>query len=174
MATLKSCLTMLWQFSALKKNWNITFNGISSPSSKYLVIGNQSQKSYFSSSHSRETTHKEPRFVDTEWMLQSKLFNLALEYFRFKPDRLIDNINRLIHRFVCHQNLYTIRQICKIQARFRVMYTDAFNIDWSDLKFYAFFSYFSHIQSSKFETRYCRGYYSSPILTNASLVPSHA
>ena len=73
---------------------------------------------------------KEPlsNHVDTEWMLQSKLLNLALENLCFKPeiDPLATNINTQFGKY----------------AAFRpdpgAMYIDAFSIDWSDLKFYAF------------------------------------
>ena len=106
---------------------------MSSPSSKNLRMGNYSQKSSFSSSHSRETRHsadKESRsnHVDTEWMLQPKVLNLALEHLSFKPeiDLFATNINTQFGK-------------C---AAFRpdpgAMYIDAFSIDCSDLKFYAF------------------------------------
>ena len=66
--------------------------------------------------------------VGTEWIVQSKVLNLALEHFCFKPelDLFATNINTQFG----------------IYASFRpdpgVMYIDAFSIDWSDLKFYAF------------------------------------
>ena len=49
-----------------------------------------SQKSFFSNSHSRETNtvadkESQSNHVDTEWMLQPKVMNLALEYLCFKP-----------------------------------------------------------------------------------------
>ena len=66
--------------------------------------------------------------VDTEWMLQPKLLNLALEHLSFKPkiDFFATNIKTQFGKY----------------AAFRpdpgAMYIDAFSIDWSDLKFYAF------------------------------------
>ena len=66
--------------------------------------------------------------IYTEWMLQSKFFNMALEHLCFKPqiDLFATNINTLFGRY----------------AAFRpdpgAMYVDAFSIDWSDLRFYAF------------------------------------
>ena len=66
--------------------------------------------------------------VDTEWMLQSKFVNLTLEILCFKPEISLFGTN--------------IRTWFGKYAVFRrdsgVMYIDAFNIDWSDLKFYAF------------------------------------
>ena len=65
--------------------------------------------------------------VDTEWMLQSKALNLALEHLCFKPeiDLFATNINTQFGKY----------------AAFRpdpgAMYIDAFSIDWSDLTFYA-------------------------------------
>ena len=65
--------------------------------------------------------------VDTEWMLQPKVLNLALEHSSFKPeiDLFATNINTQFGKY----------------AAFRpdpgAMYIDAFSIDWSDLKFYA-------------------------------------
>ena len=61
-------------------------------------------------------------------MLQSKFFNLALEHLCFKPeiDLFATNINTQFSKY----------------AAFRpdpgAMYVDAFSIDLSDLKFYAF------------------------------------
>ena len=66
--------------------------------------------------------------VDTEWMLQSKFLNLALKNLCFKPEigLFANNINTQFGKY----------------AAFRpnpgAMYIDAFSIDWSDLKFYAF------------------------------------
>ena len=66
--------------------------------------------------------------VDTEWMLQTNVLNLALEHLSFKReiDLLATNINTQFGKY----------------AAFRpdsgAMYIDAFSIDWSDLKFYAF------------------------------------
>ena len=66
--------------------------------------------------------------IDTEWMLQPKVLNLALEHLSFKPeiDLFATNINTQFGKY----------------AAFRpdpgAMYIDAFSIDWSDLKFYAF------------------------------------
>ena len=66
--------------------------------------------------------------VDTEWMLQPKVLNLALEHLSFKPeiDLFATNINTQFGKY----------------AAFRpdpgAMYIDAFSIDWFDLKFYAF------------------------------------
>ena len=66
--------------------------------------------------------------VDTERMLQSKFLNVALEHLCFKPeiDFFATNINTQFGKY----------------AAFRpypgAMYIDAFSIDWSDLKFYAF------------------------------------
>ena len=86
----------------------------------------------------------ESLFVDTEWMFQSKLLNLTLEYLFFKPDRLIDNINRLIDLFATNINIQ-FGKYATFRPDLGAMYTYAFNIDWSHLKFYAFCSYFSHI-----------------------------
>ena len=66
--------------------------------------------------------------IDSEWMLQSKALNQALEHLCFKPemDIFATNINT---------------QFCKYAAFRRdagAIYIDAFSIDWSDLKFYAF------------------------------------
>ena len=75
---------------------------MSSPRSKNLRMGNYSQKSSLSSSHSRETKHncfaeKESRsnHINTECMLQSKFLNLTSENLCFKPeiDLLATNIN---------------------------------------------------------------------------------
>ena len=66
--------------------------------------------------------------IDTEWMLQSKFLNLAVERLCFKPeiDLFATNINTQFGKY----------------AAFRpdpgAMYTDAFSIDEFDLKFYAF------------------------------------
>ena len=66
--------------------------------------------------------------IDTEWLLQSKFLNLALEHLYFKPetDLFATNINTQFGKY----------------AAFRpdpvAMYIDAFSIDWSDLKFYTF------------------------------------
>ena len=66
--------------------------------------------------------------TDTEWMLQSKVLNLALEHLCFKPeiDLFATNINTQFGKY----------------AAFRLepgaMCIDAFSIDWSDPKFYAF------------------------------------
>ena len=61
-------------------------------------------------------------------MLQPKVLNLALQHLSFKPeiDLYATNINTQFDKY----------------AAFRpdpgAMYIDAFSIDWSDLKFYAF------------------------------------
>ena len=66
--------------------------------------------------------------VDTEWMLESKFLNLALEHLGFKPeiDVFATNINTQFGKY----------------AAFRpdpgAACIDAFSLDWSDLKFYAF------------------------------------
>ena len=60
--------------------------------------------------------------VDTEWMLQPKVLNLALKHLSFKPeiDLFAANINTQFGKY----------------AAFRpdpgAMYIDAFSIDWSD------------------------------------------
>ena len=85
---------------------------MSSPSSKNLGIGKES-RSYH---------------VNTEWMLQSKFLNLALEDLCFKPkiDLFDTNINRQLGKYAA------------FRPDLGVMYIDAFSIDWSDLKIYAF------------------------------------
>ena len=66
--------------------------------------------------------------IDTEWMLQAKFLNLALEHLCFKPeiDLFATNINAQFGKY----------------AAFRpdpgAMYIDAFSIEWFDLKFCAF------------------------------------
>ena len=45
------------EIHCIKKNRNITSNGMSSPSAKNLGMGNYIQKSSFSNSHCRETKH---------------------------------------------------------------------------------------------------------------------
>ena len=67
-------------------------------------------------------------YADSQWMLQSKFFNLALEHLCFKPeiDLFPISINTLFGNY----------------AAFRsdpwTMYIAAFSIYWSDLNFYAF------------------------------------
>ena len=63
--------------------------------------------------------------VDTERMLQSKFLNLALKYL-FQTRNI----------FICYQYWYIVQQICRPDPV--TMYIDAFNIDQSHLKFYAF------------------------------------
>ena len=66
--------------------------------------------------------------VDIEWMLQSKFLNLALEHLCFKPEinLFATNINTQFGKYAA------------FTPDPRAMYIDAFSIDWSDLKFYAF------------------------------------
>ena len=66
--------------------------------------------------------------VDTEWMRHSKNLNLALEYLCFKPeiDLFATNIDIPIGKYEA------------FRPAPRVIYTDGFSIDWSDLKLYAF------------------------------------
>ena len=66
--------------------------------------------------------------VDTEWMLQSKFLNLALEHLCFKPE---------IDVFATNINTHFGKNVA-FRPDPGTMYKDAFNIDWSDLKFYAF------------------------------------
>ena len=74
--------------------------------------------------------HKVSRsnYVDPEWMLQSKVLNLALKHLCFKPeiDLFATNINTQFGKYAA------------FRPDPRAMYIDAFSIDWSDLKFYAF------------------------------------
>ena len=67
-------------------------------------------------------------YIDTEWMLQSKFLNLALEHLCFKPeiDLFVTNINTQFGKYAA---FWSDRG---------AMYIDAFSIDWFDLKFYAF------------------------------------
>ena len=66
--------------------------------------------------------------IDTEWMLQSKFLNMAIEHLCFKPeiDLFAININKQFGKY----------------AAFRpnpgAIYIDAFRINWFDLEFYAF------------------------------------
>ena len=107
---------------------------MSSPSSKiwkWAII----HKNHLSAAHIlgklNAVADKEsrPNHVDTESMLQSKVWNLALEHICFKAeiDLFATNINTQFVKY----------------AAFRpdpgAMYIDAFSIDGSDLKFYAFF-----------------------------------
>ena len=66
--------------------------------------------------------------VGTEWMLQTNVLNLALEHLSFKPkiDLLATNINTQFGKYAV------------FRSDSGAMYIDAFSIDWSDLKFYAF------------------------------------
>ena len=65
-------------------------------------------------------------YVDPEWMLQSKVLNLALKHFKPEIDLFATNINTQFGKY----------------AAFRpdpeAMYIDAFSIDWFNLKFCAF------------------------------------
>ena len=66
--------------------------------------------------------------IDTEWMLQPKFLNLALEHLCFKPeiDLFATNINTQFGKYAA------------FRPDLGAMYIDAFSIDWFDLKFYAF------------------------------------
>ena len=66
--------------------------------------------------------------VDTGWMLQLKVLNLALEHLSVKPeiDLFATNINTQFGKYAAFRP--DPGAIC----------IDAFSIDWSDLRFYAF------------------------------------
>ena len=72
--------------------------------------------------------HKESRsiHVDTEWLIQSKVLNLALEHLCFKPeiDLFATNINTQFGKYAAFRSVLG------------TMYINAFSIDWSDLKFF--------------------------------------
>ena len=134
-------------------------------------MGNYSQKSSLSSSHSREintVADKESRsnHVDTEWMLQSKALNLVLEHLCFKPeiDLFATNINTRFGKYTA------------FRPDLGAMYIDAFSIDRSDLKFYAFppVSVIPRVLSKVKQDSGEVIIVSSPILANSSLVLSHA
>ena len=63
--------------------------------------------------------------ADTEWMPQSKLFNLELEHLYLKPeiDLFATNINAKFSEYAA------------FRPDPRAMYIDAFNIGWYHLKF---------------------------------------
>ena len=100
---------------------------MSSPSSK-------SHLSHLSASHILEKLNtiadneSLSNHVDTEWMLQLKFLNLALKYLYFKPE---------MHLFASNINTQ-FAKYAAFRPDPRAMYIDAFSIDWSDLKFYAF------------------------------------
>ena len=64
--------------------------------------------------------------VDTEWMIQSKFLNLALEHlcFKLEIDLFVTNINTQFGKYAA------------FRPDLGAMYTNAFSIDWSDLKFF--------------------------------------
>ena len=74
--------------------------------------------------------NKEPRsnHADTEWVLQSKILNLTLEYFCFKLE---------IYLFAFYINK-EFGKYAAFKSDPGAMCIDAFSIDWYDLKCYAF------------------------------------
>ena len=74
--------------------------------------------------------HKESwsNHVDTEWILQSKFLNLALEHLCYEPeiDLFATSINTQFGKYTA------------FKPDPGILYIDVFSIDWSDSKFYAF------------------------------------
>ena len=66
--------------------------------------------------------------VDTEWMFQSMFLNLALEYLCFKPEM------DLFATIITTQ----LGKYAAFRPDSEAMYIDAFSLDWSDSKFFAF------------------------------------
>ena len=97
---------------------------------KWTVIDKNILSEAHISGKLKTVADKESRshYVGTDWILQSNFLNLAIEHLRFKPeiDLFVTNINTQFGKY----------------ATFRLepgaMYIDAFSIDWSDPKFYAF------------------------------------